>query len=117
MGATLKPHQVAIRTANPSDLPVLIPLINPAFLIKTFPDGTAGSREKNIASGITPAVNNNPPPTRSSAPVLCLSRNVELVFIVLPALPNSSHYRLVLRVGTETVVVLVPRKPRVVHIS
>jgi hypothetical protein len=46
--------------ANPTDLPVLIPLINPAFAIKTFSDGTAGSRKKNIVSGITPAVNNNP---------------------------------------------------------
>jgi hypothetical protein len=60
MGATLKPHQVAIRTANPGDLPVLTPLINPAFATKTFPGGTVGPREKNIANGITPAVNNNP---------------------------------------------------------
>ncbi|MGA8441010.1 MAG: hypothetical protein WB762_07135 [Candidatus Sulfotelmatobacter sp.] len=48
MGATLKPPQVAMRTArtaNASDLPVLIPLNNQAFAIRTFLDGTRTAEE------------------------------------------------------------------------
>ncbi len=48
---------------------------------------------------------------------MTLPRTIELFFVRLPALPNSSHYRLVLRVGSQSVVVLVPLKPRVIRIS
>ena len=48
---------------------------------------------------------------------MCLSRNIELFLVCLPALLNSSHYRLVLRIGTQIVVVLVALEPRVIHIS
>jgi len=42
--------QVTIRAANPADLPELIPLINHAFAIETFLDGTRTDEERLSAT-------------------------------------------------------------------
>ncbi len=45
MGSALRPDQIAIRIAKASDLLALIPLINRAFSIETFLDGTRTDEE------------------------------------------------------------------------
>src|ERR1700679_1527762 len=45
------------------------------------------------------------------------SRAIEFLSIRLPALANPSHYALVLRIGAQTIVVLVALEPGIIHAS